>query len=401
MPQLTNVIKRFAAIRFTLRNPKKSAILILDTAGADLIRNLCGKWSTEVLNREELNIPILILTLMRGRRSMRDYQDSYIRRCDPRIVITFTDNDMYFMTIKKRFPSITTIAIQNGIRGNYAPRAQYGFFSLLERTESPSCDYYCVFNKHVGEQLTHFVKTMPVITGSIKNNEFRSKSIKSQPRSIVLISQHPPRCVPDSSEGIYFDNTFVSDRDFYQADLLVANFLARFSNDRNFKFTVCGKRDRAFHHEYELFSNAIGVQDWTYAPRASDDSSYETLDSADLIISIDSTVGYEFLARRKRTAFFSIRGTLISQLIGVSPTELNFGWPLAMASHGPFWTNSPNESEFVRVLDYLTTVDDDEWTREIDKYTDDLMVFDQGNTVLRGLLQRLGAELIDHESNHA
>lgn len=401
MPQFTKVIRRLVAFRFTWRIPKSSAILILDATGADLIRDLCEKWSTQILDREKLNIPVLLATLMRGKTSMHEYQNSYIQRCRPRIVITLIDNDMYFMTIKKRFPSITIIAIQNGIRGNYAPRAHHGFFSLLERTESPSCDYYCVFNKHVGEQLTHFVKTMPVITGSIKSNEFRSGSIESQPRSIVFISQHPPRCVPNSSEGIYFDNAFVPDRDFYQADFLVANFLARFSNERNFKFIVCGKRDPGFNHEYDFFSKAIGDLAWTLAPRQSDYSTYETLNAADIVVSIDSTVGYEFLARGKKTAFFSIRGTLISQLIGVSPAELNFGWPIAMESHGPFWTNTPSDSEFVRVLDYLMTVKDDEWTREIGKYTDDLMVFDQGNTVLRGLLQRLGAELNEHKPNHA
>jgi surface carbohydrate biosynthesis protein len=401
VPQFTNVIKRLAAFRLTWRIPKHSAILILDPAGADLIQNLCGKWSTQILDREELNIPVLLATLMRGKPSMHEYQNSYIRRCAPRIVITLIDNDMYFMTIKKRFPSITTIAIQNGIRGNYSPRAHHGFFSLLEGLDSPSCDYYCVFNKHVGEQLAHVVTTTPVVTGSIKNNEFRSRSSESERLSIVFISQHPPRCVPNSSEGIYFDNAFVPDRDFYQADFLVANFLAKFSNERNIKFAVCGKRDSGFNHEFDFFSKAIGDSAWTLVPRQSDFSTYETLDAANIVVSIDSTVGYEFFARGKRTAFFSIRGTLISQLIGVALNELNFGWPLEMASHGPFWTNTQSESEFVRVLDYLTTVGDSEWTHEIGKYTDDLMVFDQGNTVLRGLLQRLGAELIEPESNHA
>jgi len=49
----------------------------------------------------------------------------------------------------------------------------------------------------------------------------------------------------------------------------------------------------------------------------------------------------------------------------------------------------------------LTTVNDDELAREFDEYTDDLMMFNKGNTVLRGLRQRLGAELIDYGSNHA
>lgn len=401
MPRLTNVIKQLAVFRFTWRIPRPSQILILDSAGADLIQNLCGNWTTQILDREELNIPILFATLMRGRTSMCEYQNSYIRRCNPRIVITLIDNDTYFLTIKKSFPSITTIAIQNGVRANYSPHAQHGFFSLLEKIDSPSCDYYCVFNKHVGKQLTGFIETAPVVTGSIKNNEFPYRTNESKPLSIAFISQYPPRRVPNSSEGLYFDNAFVPDHDFYQADFLVAKFLARYCSNRNFEFIVCGKRDANFKHEYESFSKAIGEQKWTYIPRKSDYSSYETLDAVNIVVSIDSTVGYEFFARGKRTAFFSIRGTLISEQIGTAIEDLNFGWPLQLEPHGPFWTNLPNESEFVRVLDHLMSVDDDEWTREIGKYTEDLMVFDRGNTVLRGLLQRLGAKLIEQEPKHA
>ena len=388
-------------MKFSWRLPKQSSILILDANGSEIIRELCGKWPTQVLDREKLNVPILLATLLCGRRSMREYQNSYIRRTNPRIIITLVDNDMYFMTIKNNFPTITTIAIQNGVRADYASREGNGFFSLLEKSESPSCDFYCVFNNPVGEQLSRIIKTTPVITGSLKNNNFRSKLVQAQPFSIAFISQHPPRCIPNGSEGIYFDTSFVPDRDFYKADLLIANFLAKFSSERDFKLIVCGKRDQNFSHEYEIFSEAIGDHQWIFVPRTSDYSTYETLGTANLVVSIDSTLGYEFFARGKKTAFFSVRGTLISELLGIDVDGLDFGWPIELASTGPFWTNTPSESEFVRVLDYLTNVDDDEWAREIDKYTDDLMVFDQGNAALRGLLQRLGAKLIDHEPNHA
>ncbi len=388
-------------MRFSWRKPKPAEILILDADGFELIRELCGKWSTQILDRQRLNIPVLLVMLMRGRRSMREYQNAYIRRTNPRIIITLIDNDMYFLTIKNQFPAIITIAIQNGVRANYASRAEQGFFSLLKKAETPSCDYYCVFSAPVGEQLSRLINTTPVITGSLKNNNFRSKSEKSQLFSIAFISQHPPRCIPNSSEGIYFDTSFVPDRGFYQADLLVANYLARFTSERNLKFIVCGKRNQSFNLEFEIFSEAIGDHQWSFVPRDSDYSTYETLDAADLVVSIDSTLGYEFFARGKKTAFFSVRGTLISNLLGTEVDELKFGWPLELASAGQFWTNTPSESEYVRVLDYLMTVTDDDWTHEIDKYTNNLMVFDQGNTVLQGLLQNLGAKFIAQEPKHA
>ncbi len=356
---------------------------------------------THVLDRERLNVPVLLATIVRGKKSMREYQNTYIRRVNPQLIITLIDNDLYFLTLKKSFPGITTIAIQNGIRANYASRANQGFFSLLESADSPSCDYYCVFSHQVGKQLSQVLKTTPVITGSLKNNKYQSNSVRVKPFSIAFVSQHPPRAIPSSSEGIHFDNSFVPDCDFYQADFLVANYLAGFCSARKFEFIICGKRNHDLGHEFSMFSKAIGDHQWTYAPRTRDFSTYETLDAADLIVSIDSTLGYEFLARGKRTAFLSVRGELISQLLGRKIDELNFGWPANYEPHGPFWTNSPSESEFDRVMDYLITVDEVEWSREIAKYTEDLMVFDQGNTVLRDLLQRLGAKFIDQVPNHA
>ncbi|MEO8363866.1 MAG: LA_1612 family putative O-antigen biosynthesis protein [Ilumatobacteraceae bacterium] len=269
-------------MKFSWRLPKKTSILILDTAGSDIIRELCGTVPTHILDREKLNVPMLIATLVRGRKSMREYQNTYIRRVGPQLIITLIDNDLYFLTLKKRFPAITTIAIQNGVRANYAPRSHYGFFSLLESTESPSCDYYCVFNHRVGKQLSRIIETTPVITGSLKNNQFQSNSIQAERFTVAFISQHPPRSIPDSSGGLYFGSSFVPDRDFYRADFLVANYLARFCSARSFEFIVCGKRDQDFGHEFNMFSSAIGDHQWTYAPRSSDFATYETLDSANL-----------------------------------------------------------------------------------------------------------------------
>ncbi|MEO8162394.1 MAG: LA_1612 family putative O-antigen biosynthesis protein, partial [Ilumatobacteraceae bacterium] len=286
------------SVQFSWRIPKPAAILILDAAGSDLIREVCGALPTHVLDREKLNIPVLLATVLRGQKSMREYQNSYIRRVKPQLIITLIDNDLYFLTLKSTFPAATTIAIQNGIRANYAPRAHSGFFSLLEKAESPSCDYYCVFNHQVGTQLGSVIETTPVVTGSLKNNKFQSTTELVKPFSIAFVSQHPPRAIPGSSEGIYFGNSFVPDRDFYQADFLVANYLARLCSARKFEFIICGKRDQDFSHEFAMFSEAIGDHHWTYAPRTNDLSTYETLDNANLVVSVDSTLGYEFLARR-------------------------------------------------------------------------------------------------------
>jgi len=391
--KLIRFIKKLYKFKLTLSAPKKCDILILDMSGAEMLADFCGIKTHSVLDNERLNLPILLATILRGHRSMTEYQNSYIRWCDPRIVLTNIDNELYFFTIKSTFPKIITIAVQNGWRANYSPKVDKGFFTALKKLDSPGCDFYCVFNKNIGKYLSGFVSIESIVTGSIKNNNFLNNSIRRTQKTVTFISQHPPRAVLDGLDGNFFGDSFVSDRVFYEVDLLVATYLSKFCAANELRFVISGKRTSEVAYESSFFSDAIMHQNASFQPRDSEYSTYDLVANSDIVVSIDSTTGYEALARGKRTAFFSIRGELISKHIATPIDDLNFGWPLELPDTGPFWTNTASEAEFSRVLNYLMTVSDADWSNEIGKYTEDLMVFDPGNTVLRDLLQRLGADL--------
>jgi len=391
--KLIRFIKKLYRFKFAVSAPKKCDILILDMSGAEMLSDFCGTKTHLVLDSERLNLPILLATFLRGHRSMAEYQNSYIRRCDPQIIVTNIDNELYFFTIKSKFPEIITIAVQNGWRANYSSKVESGFFTALENLNSPGCDYYCVFNKNIGNYLSRFVSTMPIVIGSAKNNNYLDNSIRRTQKTVTFISQHPPRAVLDGVDGNFFGASFVSDRVFYEVDLLVATFLSKFCEANELRFIICGKRTGAVEYESSFFSDATIHQNAFFQPRDSEYSTYELVANSDIVVSIDSTTGYEALARGKRTAFFSIRGELISKHLETKIDDLNFGWPLDLPDTGPFWTNISNEAEFSRILYYLITVTDVDWSNEIGKYTEDLMIFDPGNTVLRDLLQRLGADL--------
>lgn len=391
--KFSQFIKKLYKFNFALSVPKKCDILILDDSGAKTLSDFCGTKSHAVLDSERLNLPILFATFLRGHRSMDEYRNSYIRRCDPQIVITNIDNELYFFTIKKNFPKIITIAVQNGWRANYSSKANSGFFTALDKMDSPSCDFYCVFNQNIGNHLSGYIATKPIVTGSVKNNNFLDNSVRQTQKTVAFISQHPPRSVPDSVNGNFFGDAFVSDRVFYEVDLRVAAFLSKFCQANELRFVIGGKRTSDVEYESRFFSDATMHQNAYFRPRDSEYSTYDLVADSDIVVSIDSTTGYEALARGKRTAIFSIRGELISKHLATKIDDLNFGWPLDLPDTGPFWTNISSDAEFSRILKYLMTVSDADWSNEIGKYTEDLMIFDPGNTVLRDLLGRLGADL--------
>ena len=111
------------------------------------------------------------------------------------------------------------------------------------------------------------------------------------------------------------------------------------------------------------------------------------VDSAEIVVTIDSTLGYESIARGNKTAFFSIRPKLCKDF------KTSFGWPRDLLNEGPFWTMNPDSDSFVRILDYLFEVDDAQWRKDIEAINfSSLMVYNPGNTILNSTLEKvLGA----------
>jgi surface carbohydrate biosynthesis protein len=108
---------------------------------------------------------------------------------------------------------------------------------------------------------------------------------------------------------------------------------------------------------------------------------------AGVSVAIDTTLGYESLARGNRTAMFCMRGAICG-LKGYS-----FGWPFNVAETGFFWTNRADAADFAPILDRLYAATDVDWKTELAACgISDLMYSDPGNSILqRILLDELGA----------
>jgi surface carbohydrate biosynthesis protein len=107
------------------------------------------------------------------------------------------------------------------------------------------------------------------------------------------------------------------------------------------------------------------------------------VDAAEIVVFIDSTLGYEAIGRGKKTASFSCRGASLNS------EDRKFGWSAGLPENGPFWTNDADERQLRRVMDYLNTVNAEEWEQTRQLYASELMEFDAGNTRFIALLDQL------------
>ncbi len=351
-----------------------------------------------------MNVFAVLRMLLSGKKSFFDYSIAYIKIFKPKFVFTFIDNNVDFYKIAKYFPEIKFIAIQNGLRANYANQSGCGFFEVLQRESQKSelsAHAICVFGKSSGDQYAKFIRSKQIITGSLKNNLI-GEDISTAPNfDIVLISQHSPFQIPNSDVRFFFGNQSFSAAEFYLIEQRVVNFLSKRAVRTNQSFAVLGKRTDANPFEREFFTSAAKPFPVQFFPRTSESSTYEFCKSASLIVTVDSAIGHEFLGRGKKVVFLSGRINAVNEDLSQKIRDTDFGYPLELGASGPFWTNDANESEFERIIDSVQTMTDVQWASVIRPYNDVLMAYQPGNSAFIQMLQDEGISMTNEGSQRA
>lgn len=102
-----------------------------------------------------------------------------------------------------------------------------------------------------------------------------------------------------------------------------------------------------------------------------------------IAVMVNSTLGYESIARGNKTAIFSIRGTML----GIE--GFGFGWPRDSPDEGLFWPNNPDLDSFIPILDYLFEVDYVQWKKDVGSTNYfSLMVYNPGNSIFKRTLSK-------------
>ena len=106
---------------------------------------------------------------------------------------------------------------------------------------------------------------------------------------------------------------------------------------------------------------------------------YKYLDNYEYVITNDSTLGIENLARGGKTGF-------VSNAPNKFPlTTRKFGFTESLKKNGPFWTRENNTIQFKKVLDYLIKSKRKSWNKYIDK----VVVRDKDNKIFRECLNKI------------
>jgi surface carbohydrate biosynthesis protein len=390
--------------KFSFAAPIGKQVALFDASGINILNKYVPENELSVIDIEKMNVFALLRMLAGGRKSLFDYTIAYIKIFKPRFVFTFIDNNIDFYKLAAIFPKVKFIAIQNGLRSNYANQMSSGFFDLLENESSKSelsAHVICFLGTTTADQYTRYIKTRPVVTGSLKNNLIGNQIKPTEHFDIVYVSQHAPFEIPNSDIKFFFGNRSITASEFYAVEQNIVRFLAARSKQTNQSIAVLGKRNDSCPYERDFFSSAASPNTVRFIPRTSETSTYEFCNSASLIVTADSTIGYEFLARGKKVVFLSGRTNAVSNELLREIHDTDFGFPLEVGASGPFWTNTASESKFEQVIGSVQSMSDAQWASAISPYNDVLMAYQPDNSAFIQMLRSEGIPTTNEGSQRA
>ena len=98
-------------------------------------------------------------------------------------------------------------------------------------------------------------------------------------------------------------------------------------------------RNKKRKETIEVIKNALIANGWKFVESSPEKRGIYLTAESKFIVTIDSTLGYECLARGQRVCFFSNR----SKYLNIKD-YFRFGWPLNLPEEGKCWTTSNSKS---------------------------------------------------------
>jgi len=376
-------ILKFFRANFDLKKPIKKDVIIFDKVGSEIIQSYLKNEAIILEVRlEKINIFILLKTFFNfkfNKSILQNYIENFINYVDPKIIITHIDNNEFFFKLKKIFPKVKFIAIQNGTGLANIPEKQLDLKNWY-------VDYFFVYSNSYKLIYEKFVKGKIINIGSLINNQKKITINNNTEKQIVYISQYRKRGV-DTKKFYKFANKYFSWEDFRFAERKVIEFLSKYCDKNKIKLCIAGvyndkiNQEKIFYND--LISNVSENIVWEFRPRINKWDSYNLIDSAQLVVFVDSALGYQSLARKNKTVSFSIRSQYLSN------PQLKFGWPSKFDDDGPFWSNFFEETKLEKILDTIIYLSKIDWNNLLEKYENKLLNYDYDNSKFKKIMQEI------------
>jgi surface carbohydrate biosynthesis protein len=381
--------------------PRRVRLVYFGRIGLGILRNYVTETDVAIYEnpRERLNVWVALRMLLSRDLSEFSYYRAFLRWRKPKFVITMEDNNVTFYATKVILPECKTLAIQNGLRKSLSHSPTTNIMQDLQRVDALGYDADLVVT--LGGLGTDFVRSsMPnsiarvVEIGNLMNNALNlDEKELSDGRRIVFVSKFPNRGASgvdphwETQPFIYSGAVGFTAEEYFRVDAVVARECAVIAKELGMEFAVLGKRPAWQVGEFNYYATHLDGLPWSFLPSTNQASSYVQLRDSDYIVNVDSTIGYELLARGLRIAFVTARMNVAGH---DEITEYRFGNPIIQDPTGPYWTCTASSSEIRRVISFIIDASDSEWNTHSESSRNLLLQFDPYNAKLCQELSAMG-----------
>lgn len=356
-------------IKFTFYKVNQNNILIYDEKGYGTIKPFFkGKKHSILKSRgEEINLYIIFKILF-DLKSINyiNYLNEYIEAVNPKYIFHHSVNYRFF-SIKKNFPRLKTIFIQSEFI--HQPE-------IIKFKKNGFCDYALLWGK---KDLSNFknISRKSILIGSVLNNYNKEKKVEKYKNSILFISQFR-----ENKNNYFQTNTgkiFKYDN-FMKADRFGFDVFLNYCKSRKKKMYVlfAARTKKKIKKEIEFYKNKK-TNNLIFLKSTKKHYGYKVTQYFNKIFFVNSTLGFECLARNKKCFFLNVR----NRFLGFK--YINF----PISKNGPNWCNSLDQKIIFNKIDKFMGFKDSQIPKIYDKYFPKIIYYDKNNLKLKFFLNNI------------
>ncbi len=352
----------FLKIRLRVARPVPTDVLIYDRVGSQFISRALSKdirWAIFDVRRREINVhPVALayLPLFLYKKIISEsffwdqvgwrilFQMAEIRAINPKVVMSFIDNSRNFNMMSRIYSNAVFVGIQNGFRG----------IEVADLASHLCLPTLLCFGREVKDryQREKCGVSRFVIGGSLKNSLYL-EARKSQPSlkyDFCWVSQFRPARFGDTMPVLKHNSVILLD------------FIQRYCRENGKTLCVaCSCKERGFSFEYHFLLKTLTLPGVRLIPNDDNNfSSYKAIDQSRVTVTVNSTIGFEALARGNKVLFCNFSE---DQYFDVPSGYADGPWALR--------DSSQSYKKFSQALGALEGMDPREWiaqSKEMGQY---------------------------------
>ena len=345
--------------------PKKNSLIIFDDKNSIYIKKCINHERIyEIKFRDnQFNFFALVYSLIFFYKSTFkvEYIKFFLLRSKLNMIITLNYNRIVIYQIKKYYPNIKVMVIQNGAFGEE-------FIEKITKSKYKNliCDYFFCLSLYEKKKLDKFIKCKFIVIGSLKNNYYNIKN-SNKKKQVLFISQFRKNLI----------NNKISEH-LFKTEKLILPELMKFCEKKNLKLAILPGEEN-YNEEFNHYLKLIKSKNFILYNK-DPDKSYHRVDESLFCVGMSSTLVFEALARKSKVAIFNF---LTSNFNHVSFLIKDF-----FGKEGNFWLDQFNLHKIDNIFNYIYTTDDKKWENQnISKIN--LVPFDEDNSKLKKIFEKM------------